>query len=181
MQRRTKTGCFFAAFFAIILFFSGVMSFWIVSIATPEDSPRARMFRTEADLRALKTAIETYHNEYGAYPPGGPKGLQKAINFLSRHVNYLPDGGPGDAWGNPFHYVPASQYDLPDSGALRGDHGWYAPDTYQLYSPGMDGYPGFEETLKQRDNITSWDENRSWRDLYSQRQRKYLLEMGRKQ
>lgn len=157
------------------------MSFWIVSVATPEDSPRARMFRTEADLRALKTALETYHDEYDAYPPSGLEGLAKAMAYLSRNVQYHTGGAPVDGWGQPFQYVPAYAYPDAGSRALEGNDGYFAPHTYQLYSPGMDGDPGFEESLKQRDNIVSWDENQTWRELYSERQRSYLMEKGRRQ
>jgi len=169
------------AFTAVILFFSAVMTFWIVSIATPKDSPRARMFRTEADLRALKTALDTYQVEYGAYPPPGPEGLGMAMAYLSRNVQYHAGGAPADGWGREYQYVPADAYAREGSVALRGDDGYFAPETYQLYSPGMDGNPGFEETLKQRDNITSWDDDKSWRTLYSERQKKYFLERGRMQ
>lgn len=181
MTSRTKKVLFFSAFGSIILFFSGVMSLWIISVATPEDSPRARMFRTEADLRALKTAVETYEMDNGIYPPPGPEGLAKAMAYLSRNVEYHAGGAPLDGWAQPFQYVPAYAYEEEDSQALRSDDGFYAPDTYQLYSPGMDGNPGFEETLKQRDNIVSWDEDRTWRTLYSERQRTYLLNKGRRQ
>lgn len=176
-----KKGCFFTAFAGIVLFFSGVLSLWIVSIATPEDSPRARMFRTEAELRALMTAIETYQAEYGIYPPPGAEGLELAMAYLSRNVQYHAGGTPVDGWGHAFHYVPADAYEEVGSAALTGDDGFFATDTYQLYSPGMDNDPGFEETLKQRDNITSWDRDRSWRALYSERQKKFFLEKGRKQ
>jgi hypothetical protein len=182
LTSKAKKGCFFSAFSGIILFFSGVLSFWIVSIATPEDSPRARMFRTEADLRALKTAVETYHTDHHAYPPSGAKGLDMANAYLSRNVQYHAGGAPADGWGNRFQYVPAREYDTEGSVALRDEDGdFFAQDSYQLYSPGMDGDPGFEETLKQRDNIVSWDADRSWRPVYSERQKKFFMERGRKQ
>ncbi len=176
---KTKRVCFFAAFGATVLFFSIGVSYLIVVLSTPEDSPRARMFRTEADLRALVTAIETYNDNWGVYPPPGPMGIRAATDFLSRNVAYLPGGPPFDAWGHPYQYVPATAYGEPGSGALRGEDDYYAPGTYQLYSPGMDGDPGLAETLKQRDNITSWEATRPWRAVYAQRQKKYLLDQGR--
>jgi len=96
LTSRAKKGCFFTAFAGIILFFSGVLSFWIVSIATPEDSPRARMFRSEADLRALKTAVETYYADHHAYPPSGATGIDMANAYLSRNVQYHAGGAPAD-------------------------------------------------------------------------------------
>ena len=181
MISRTKKRLFFLVYGSIILFLSVIVSFAIVSIARPAESPWPSMLRSEADLRALKTAIETYQAEYAAYPPPGPEGLGMAMAFLSRNVQYHAGGAPADGWGHAFRYVPAYAYAEEGSPALQGDDGFFAPDTYQLYSPGMDGNPGFEETLKQRDNITSWDGDRSWRALYSERQKKYFMEKGRRQ
>ena len=179
LTSKRRRGCFFAVFGALVAFFSIGVTYLILSISTPADSPRARMFRTEADLRALMTAVETYKSELGVFPPSGPEGLRLATDFLSRNVEYLPGGPPMDAWGNAYQYSPSSQYGAPGSPALSGDSGFFAPESYQLYSPGMDGEAGAEETLKQRDNITSWDGARSWRSVYSERQKKFLLERGR--
>lgn len=178
---RKRRGCFFAAFAALIIFFSIGVTWLILAISTPEDSPRARMFRTEADLRALMTAVETYRAEMGAFPPEGPEGLRLATEFLSRNVAYLPGGPPLDAWGNAYLYAPATAYGTPGSPALKDDGGFLAPDSYQLYSMGMDGDAGMDETLKRRDNIASWDSQRSWRSVYTERQKKFLMEKGRAQ
>lgn len=176
-----RRGCFFAVFGALIIFFSIGVTGLILAISTPQDSPRARMFRTEADLRALITAVETYKSALGAFPPAGPEGLRLATEFLSRNVDYLPGGPPLDAWGNAYQYAPATAYNSPGSPALKDDSGYFAPGSYQIYSPGMDGDAGMEETLKQRDNISSWDIQRSWRSVYTERQKKFLMERGRVQ
>jgi hypothetical protein len=130
-------------------------SFWV-----SPDAPMSRMYRTEADLRSLMTAIETYYAYKGVYPPPGEAGIAVALAHLSQTVDYFPDGAPLDGWGQAFVYVPHFAYRGGESGALK-DGDYFAPDSYQLYSVGADGDA---ETVA--DNITSWDADRSWRRIY---------------
>jgi len=138
------------------------------------------MYRTEASLRVLVNAIETYRDAHGAYPPAGPKGLDAAVRYLSRNVDYMPGGAPLDAWDRPFHYVPHAQYAEPGSAALRNSRGgFHAPNSYQVYSSGADGDPGLANSAAAGDNITSWDARRSWRAVYRTLNRQYTKERGR--
>ncbi len=131
------------------------------------DSPVARMYQTEADLASLANAIDAYHDAKGVYPPSGEVGLAVALDHISQTVDYFPDGAPLDGWGRAFHYVPHFAYPSKDSGALRGEI-YFAPDTYQLYSLGEDGDSGKADRAAQADNITSWDRERSWRNVYDE-------------
>lgn len=132
------------------------------SLMVPVDSPRARMFRTEADLTSLVTALETYKADKGEYPPSGPAGLRMATDHLSRTANYMPDGPPPDGWGRPYCYVRAQDYAGSDT-VLRDSGGnCHAPGTYQLYSAGEDG-----NLQTQQDNICSWRRDaKPWREWY---------------
>lgn len=144
---------------------------WLAASRVPKDSPLAQMYRTEADLRALVTAIEMYARDLGAYPPAGIDGLRAATGHLSRDVDYLPEGPPNDAWDRPYVYVPHTEYDRAGSLAFSGPGGPFAPRSFQLYSVGMDGDAGLTNPELSRDNIVNWDPNRSWRAVYKMRQR----------
>ena len=135
-------------------------SFWV-----SPDAPVSRMYRTEADLRSLVTAIDTYFADKGVYPPPGEAGIAVALAHLSQTVDYFPDGAPRDGWGRAFVYVPHFSYRAAESRALR-DGEFFAPDTYQLYSVGADGLDGVDDVAGRADNITSWDSERSWRRVY---------------
>ena len=164
------------AVFGLGLFFAaGAASCLFTSMRLPADAPLARMFRTEAELRVLVKAVDTYHQTYGAYPPPGSEGLLKAVAHLDRNVNYLPSGPPTDGWDRPFHYVPGDRYNEPGSDTLRDTTLYpYSPDTYQIYSLGADGKAGTGESSEQRDNITNWDDMRPWRTIYRELNRTYL-------
>lgn len=112
------------------------------------------MYRTEADLLALKKAIETYHSLNGALPPAGPQGLELAARALSRNVDYLPLGPPLDGWEQGFFYSPTPEQEYNET-----------RQAYALYSAGMDGIPG------NQDDITNADPRRTWRTVYTKRQR----------
>lgn len=162
-----RRGCLAAAVAAALVILLPAGTCLYLSLRLPEDAPLPRMYRTEAALRALATAVEAYRDAHGAYPPGGPAGLDAAVRLLSRKVDYMPGGAPEDAWGRPFRYVPHTQYEAPDSPALRAPGGApYAPGAFQLYSDGADGDSGLANPGAQRDNITNWDAARSWRPVY---------------
>lgn len=124
------------------------------------DSPVARMYRTEADLVALANAIDAYYEAKGVYPPAGEAGVAVALEHISQTVDYFPGGPPLDGWGRAFHYVPHFAYATSDSGALKAGS-YFAPDSYQLYSFGADG-----DAASRNDNITSWEPDRPWRNVY---------------
>jgi len=134
--------------------------FVAASLKLPYDSPRARMYRTEAEMAGLAQAIESYKEANGSYPPPGAEGLRRATEHLSRVKDFYPDGPPPDGWGRPYFYVPHTEYEKADFQAQRCGEGWCAPSGFQLFSAGADGKPGTE------DDITSWDELRLWRDDY---------------
>jgi hypothetical protein len=145
----------------------GVATAWLLlARRLPYDAPLARMYRTEADIAFLVTAVDTYFRDTGAYPPTGQEGLRLATDHLSRTANYIPHGPPADAWGNTYHYVSHEHYAEPGSGALQYADQYCAPERYQLYSPGADGDPGLGDPSKQRDNICSWDASKPWRRVY---------------
>lgn len=117
-------------------------------------------------LTVLAKAVDAYHAEYGAYPPSGRTGLDAAIDLLSRKADYLPDGTPFDAWGRPYRYIPAAEYETAETGALRRGEGFCRPETYQLYSTGADGRTGANDISGRADNITCWQPEKPWRAVY---------------
>ncbi|MBX7254764.1 MAG: type II secretion system protein GspG [Candidatus Hydrogenedentes bacterium] len=173
-SRRTISGKYILLFFPILAVVSFVATYTIVALSTPQNSPKAQMFRTEATLRSLANAIETYRADLGAYPPAGEMGLSLATAYLSKTVNYLPEGPPQDAWNHSYYYVPSDAYQAPGSVALKLDEKYLAPTTYQLYSAGIDGDPGIEDPRKRADNISSWDSDRAWRAKYYHLQQAYF-------
>jgi hypothetical protein len=149
---RTKTSISRRALFGVIIIATAIAG-WAVwrSTALPEDSPLAQMYRTEADLAALVTAVEQYNEIHGAYPPSGIAGLERAAEALSERVNFLPDGPPRDAWGRQY------QYELEADGL------------YYVYSFGADGETGGDAAV---DDISD-DPRQTWRHIYRAAQRDY--------
>ncbi|MCL4216299.1 MAG: type II secretion system protein GspG [Candidatus Hydrogenedentes bacterium] len=163
-MKKSLTGCVTAT----LLVIAAAMAVLLVPawLRSPDD-PLARMFRTEADLTALSHAVDVYREQEGAYPPPGLDGLERAAAALSRNMDYFAKGPPRDAWDLPYIYVPATEYANETRKALKdGAGGWFAPDTFQLYSTGADGEAGLTNPEAQRDNITSWDKTKSWRKIY---------------
>lgn len=156
------TGCAIAGALGVAI----PIAFVLISTGRDPNSPLARMYRTEADLSALKKALSVYQDAFGTYPPGGVEGLRMATDYLSRKARYLPGGPPPDGWGQTYFYVPAFGYEVPGSVALRGDAGFLEPDGYQLYSAGADGDPGGTNPEARMDNIVSWDAGKTWRRVY---------------
>jgi hypothetical protein len=139
--------------------------FYLFALQLPEDAPLARMYRTEADLRALVTALSIYYSAHKAYPPPSHHGLRLATDFVSRNADYFPEGPPPDAWGRPFRYVLRPPY--PQGTVSPADGFW-------LYSAGDDGEDGLDDPAKQHDNICSWDPSKSWRAFYRELNRTSL-------
>lgn len=161
--------------------FGVALGFIAYSVSIPMGSPKARMNRTEAGLTVLMTALRAYKTDFGVYPPAGQEGLLLAAKHLSRNVNYLPDTQALDAWDRPYVYVPSTDYAKPGSGALEEGGKYFAPDSYQLYSVGMDGEAGENSIEKRADNITSWDAGHAWRKTYFRRHQEYFREQGTRQ
>lgn len=161
--------------------FGVVLGFIAYSVSIPAGSPKARMSRTEAALTLLKTALDTYKTDLGVYPPAGQAGLRMATRHLSRNVNYITEDESLDGWDQPFVYSPGADYSKEGSGALETDGKYFAPDSYQLYSIGMDGDAGVVATDKRADNITSWEADHIWRKTYQRRHQEYFYERGTRQ
>ena len=161
--------------------FGIALGFVAYSVSIPAGSPKARMSRTEAALTLLKTAIDTYKTDLGVYPPAGQPGLRMATKHLSRNVNYITDEESLDGWDQPFIYVPSAEYATKGLGALEVSGKFFAPDTYQLYSIGMDGDAGIDATDKRADNITSWESDHPWSKTYQRRHQDYFYEHGTRQ
>ncbi|MDZ4860961.1 MAG: type II secretion system protein GspG [Candidatus Hydrogenedentes bacterium] len=177
-SRRRRNGCILTAFFGGFAAISLVLGYIIIAISTPPGSPKAEMYRTESALTALVTAVNTYKADLGMYPPAGQDGLVRAMRHLSKTANYMPQTEALDSWGNPFIYAPSDSYASTNSGAMRDDNAYYAPDTYQLYSVGMDGDAGANSIYKQMDNITNWDGEKPWRETYHRRHQEFFLKRG---
>ncbi len=161
----------------LVLMCALVLVFGIMFLTSvPQDSPSGFMFRTEADMQAIISALRGYHREYEIYPASGKVGLDAAIDHMNRTVVYLPSGPPKDAWGREFTYTNHTDYGKPGVPAFKdpaaGDY--YNPDSYQLYSLGIDGKIGSDEADQSRDNINNWLPKRVWRKHYKEltRQRK---------
>lgn len=178
MRSKTRSRAILSAALLGMCAFGVMLGFIAYSVSIPKGSPKAQMNRTEAALTLLMTALETYKTDIGDYPPRGQAGLRLATRHLSRNVNYVPNEESLDAWDRPFVYVPHTEYGAPGSGALESDGAFFAPDTYQLYSIGMDGDAGVATIAARSDNIASWDAAKSWRATYQRRHQEYFLEHG---
>ncbi|HOJ33372.1 MAG TPA: type II secretion system protein GspG [Candidatus Hydrogenedentes bacterium] len=173
-QRLVRKGCLPLATAAVFLPFVALFALYIQAKRLPTDAPLARMYRAEADIAVLAYAVEVYKDRYGMYPPAGVDGLRIAAQSLSEVASYFGGAPPTDPWDNPYHYIPHTQYTDPKSEALRGPTGFFAPDTFQLYSLGADSDTGVQNPRALRDNITSWDTHRSWRDVYRALTQQYV-------
>lgn len=180
-SREKKNGCILTVIFGGMSLFACLLSYLVISISTPQGSPMAQLYRTEVGLTALVKAVETYKNDLGVYPPAGQEGLTLATRHLSRNANYMPEQQDVDSWGHPYIYVPASDYAQPNSGAMRERDAYFAPDTFQIYSVGLDGDAGQEAPLRRRDNVTSWESDRPWRPVYKELHKQYFLKKGTRQ
>jgi type II secretory pathway pseudopilin PulG len=134
---------------------------------------RAAMYRTEANLVAIESAIRAYTDAYEALPPSGQRGLELAVEQLNRDVVFYPEGVPKDGWDQDYIYVNADDYENEESLAIRdaGSDLYHNPGGYQLYSVGSDGKRGPEDgpmagDRLNDDNINNWDNKRSWRTVY---------------
>jgi general secretion pathway protein G len=85
----------------------------------------AEVTATQAQIRAVETALATYRMNHRRYPTSD-EGLEALLNPPGRDRGYL-DNLPTDTWENPFQYR---------SPGLDGD--------YDLYSFGRDGQEGGE-------------------------------------
>jgi len=136
------------------------------------------MYRTEANLTAIESAIRAYSDRYDAIPPSGRKGLQLAIDELNREVTFYPEGVPKDGWDRDYVYVNSQDYENDNSMAIKdaGSELHHNPGGYQLYSVGQDGKRSGEDgpmagDRLNEDNIHNWDRNQSWRTVYARRAR----------
>ena len=137
------------------------------------------MYRTEAQMQSLVSAIEKYYKMHGEYPASGIEGQQAAVDVLNATVVYLTEL-PRDAWLRHFVYIRAGDYKDDSLHAVRdiGTETFYNPGTYQLYSLGMDGGWMRDDDpadlrSPNRDNVNNWDRGRSWRRMYRERQREF--------
>lgn len=137
---------------------------------------RAAMYRTEANLVAIESAIRAYTDTHEVLPPSGQEGLGLAVEELNREVTFYPEGVPKDGWGTDYIYVNAEDYASERSLAIRdaGSGLYHNPGRYQLYSAGSDGKRGPEDgpmagDRLNDDNINNWDRKRSWRIVYRRR------------
>jgi len=137
---------------------------------------RAGMYRTEANLVAIESAVRAYTDRYELLPPSGKRGLERAVEELNREVTFYPEGVPKDGWGQEYIYVNADDYESEESLAIRdaGSDLYHNPGGYQLYSVGSDGKRGPEDgpmagDRLNDDNINNWDTKRSWRTVYRRR------------
>ncbi|MCC6793773.1 MAG: type II secretion system protein GspG [Candidatus Hydrogenedentes bacterium] len=181
MRSKTRSRVLLTLVLIGMCVFGVVLGFIAYSVSIPAGSPKARMSRTEAELTLLKTALDTYKTDHGVYPPAGQSGLRMATKHLSRNVNYITEEETRDGWDQPFVYAPSAAYATEGSGALEVDGKHFAPDTYQLYSIGMDGDAGLNATDKRADNITSWEPDHPWRKTYQRRHQDYFYERGTRQ
>jgi len=85
----------------------------------------AEVTATQAQMKAVETALATYRMNHRRYPTSD-EGLQALVNPPGRDRGYL-DSVPRDSWDNEYQYR---------SPGLNGD--------YDLYSLGRDGQEGGE-------------------------------------
>ena len=177
-KKGTITAFNISGIYLILVFVLPFLAMFALSrIARRTGSERlAPMYRTEANLTAITSAIRAYSDRYGAIPPSGMKGLQLAIDELNREVVFYPEGVPKDGWGRDYVYVNSDDYD--NSLAIKdaGSELYHNPGRYQLYSVGQDGKRSGEDgpmagDRLNEDNIHNWDRNQSWRTVYARRAR----------
>ncbi len=150
-----KTSTFRRARVAIavlLLLFTGAVLWRSASL--PDNSPLARMYRTEADLAALVNAVNTYAQIHDAFPPSGLEGLELAVAAASSEVDFFPHGPPRDGWGREFEYAVDPK-----------------PDTasFILLSLGADG-------VASHDDIVNDSTHRPWRVIYREYQEEYRIQ-----
>jgi hypothetical protein len=165
-----RRGCLPIALLVVAPFGILAAAWLYYSWRIPADSPLAQMYRTEVDLRALVTALETYRDAHGAYPPSGPEGMALAVEVLSGEPGYMPDGPPPDAWGRPFRYLAAGDYEGAGAQAFSDGDEYFVHSEFQLFSVGADGEAGYDDTAPQRDNINNWERHKGWRAHYHELQ-----------
>ena len=146
----------------------------------------AAMYRTEANLTAIESAIRAYSDAHDAVPPSGMKGLQLAIDELNREVTFYPEGVPKDGWGRDYLYVNSDDYRSENSMAIKDARSelYHNPGGYQLYSAGQDGKRSAEDgpmagDRLNEDNVNNWDTRQSWRTVYKQRARAEVRDTGK--
>jgi general secretion pathway protein G len=100
-------------------------------------SEQARETAAMADIKGgIKSALDQYNVDMGAYPAGLQDLLQPPRNSKNWHGPYFdPPMIPNDPWGNPYLY------------AYPGKHN---PTGYDLWSAGPDGKSG------DADDIGNW-------------------------
>jgi hypothetical protein len=179
-KKGTITAFNISGIYLILVFVLPFLAMFALSrIACRTGSERlAPMYRTEANLTAITSAIRAYSDRYGAIPPTGMEGLQLAIEELNREVTFYPEGVPKDGWCRDYVYVNSDDYENDDSMAIKdaGSELYHNPGGYQLYSVGQDGKRSGEDgpmagDRLNEDNIHNWDRNQSWRTVYARRAR----------
>jgi hypothetical protein len=167
LTSKTKSRVIVTLFLLSAVVVSALIAWTLISIRITGDNPVSQMYRTEAELRAIQTAIETYYKDKGEYPPAGNEGLVAAMQHLPRNVDYLPESPPLDDWGQVFVYVPHTAYDVADSQAMRDENGEpFEPGGFQAYSIGLDGDAGLDNPERAEDNVLSWGTPDAWRPHY---------------
>ena len=167
-------GCLFIFVFVGSLLAAIVLP-WLARRARPEGLLGA-MYRSEASLVAIESAIRAYRTEYDVLPSSGKEGLQLAIDEQNRNVTFYPGGIPKDGWDRDYVYVKSDDYDAEGSLAVKDARSglYHNPGGYQLYSLGADGERSPEDGLMagdrlNDDNINNWDSNAKWRAVYRRR------------
>lgn len=177
------SGIFLIVFFGLCLLAAIVLPKIAGGVRAARLAP---MYRTEANLTAIESAIRAYSDRYEAMPPGGMKGLQLAIDELNREVTFYPEGIPKDGWGRDYVYVNSDDYRSDNSMAIKdaGSELYHNPGGYQLYSAGQDGNRSGEDgpmagDRLNEDNVNNWDTKQSWRTVYKRRARGEVRDTGK--
>jgi len=99
------------------------------------------MYRTEANLVAVESAIRAYKDQYASLPPSGKEGLQLAIDEQNRNVSFYPGETLKDAWDRNYVYVTSDDYASESFLAIKDARSglYHNRGGYQLYSLGADG------------------------------------------
>jgi len=100
-------------------------------------SEQARQAAVQADISAIKTALDAFEVDNGYYPKGLQELIQQPNNTPHWHGPYLDadKGLPQDPWGNKYvYYYP----------------GKHNPNSYDLFSVGPDSKEG------SQDDIGNW-------------------------
>jgi len=161
----------------VVLLIVGILASVLIPVVTGRVTD-AKYTQALADINMFSTAVESYKNDIGEYPPSGIENATKALLYSTGTVTWK---GPYiqvredrievsgttyqllDPWGNPYQYMRASDYAGSDGtlnpnppSALAAEQ-YYNPYTFQIYSKGKNAKTGLTTLAgTDVDDVNNW-------------------------